>query len=305
MTCSRIARLLPSRAACTRPEPSASAASSTSPPPGRGWGGTSCAAAPASPAPRGRRRRRGPAPPAGRAAARRTAARARRRGPAGARPTPRPPRRARPSTISRAVSRSAAESRRARRGAPRRRPRRPCRGRATAGRAPEASRTQPALLGDQLVAGVEHGRVALAGEQRLEPARGRAEGDQLVLVPGHAERLGERVHRQREPGRRDVDAERRADQVGRGRAGSAVEAQPHAAVDGRDDPDVGEPAERVARVEAVGQHVVRAGQRDVELAVEQGAELGRRGGHGDLGRPRGPGRRAGRSTGPRRAGPTA
>ena len=75
-----------------------------------------------------------------------------------------------------------------RRGAHRRRPRRPCRGRATAGRAPAASRTQPRCSAMQLVAGVEHRGGALAGEQRLEPAWRRAEGHQLVLVAGHAER---------------------------------------------------------------------------------------------------------------------
>ena len=56
----------------------------------------------------------------------------------------------------------------------------------------------PHLLGEQLVARVQHRGVALAGEQGLQPLRGRPERHQLVVVAAHTEPVGEGVERQGE-----------------------------------------------------------------------------------------------------------
>ena len=61
---------------------------------------------------------------------------------------------------------------------------------------------QPAarLIGPNVVAGVEHRRVAPAVDQGVETVRGGPQGDELVLVAGHAPGLDQGVHGQCEPG---------------------------------------------------------------------------------------------------------
>ena len=57
-------------------------------------------------------------------------------------------------------------------------------------------RAETGVLGEQFVAGVQHGRVAFAGQQRLQPLGRRAERDQLVAGDARGRR-GSRTSRRR------------------------------------------------------------------------------------------------------------